>query len=354
MGLLNVVNLKDEVNRDELFSFNIRRFLGLRKGSVSWKIKQSLDDEEKRERFWILNNGIVCLCTEFKEEDNTVNFKNFTIVNGAQTINTIARFLVENPLIDKPIWTVAKVLKVSETEVRKAAEITEASNTQTPTSTRDLRATDLVHSKIEDWLRTEFDLGYVYKRGQRGINAVKMKDLAQAYVSFWREEPNISFSRPRQIFANNSYYEDVFPPGRIDELKRQGTRTEIRDFLVRRLVPWKITVKTREFLRKNTGPGTIYDKKFRSLTYHMTWLFGELLEEKLDSGNLEKVYQRVEDILNISEEPLFREIYSFLTYTRTEIPRSLKSTIAKEEMSKSFIPSPQFQRMKEQVLNLIP
>src|SRR5947209_1012932 len=63
LGLLDASNLAPHVARDELFAFNIRKFLGLRKRSVSWEMNESLEDEEKRPRFWALNNGIVCLCT---------------------------------------------------------------------------------------------------------------------------------------------------------------------------------------------------------------------------------------------------------------------------------------------------
>jgi hypothetical protein len=352
IGLVDVSGLKDFIDRDELFSFNIRRFLGLRKGSVSWKIKQSLEDNEKRKNFWILNNGIVCLCTNFKEQDNVVAFQNFTIVNGAQTVSTISRFLEENPVIDDPIWVVAKVLKVPETEVELAAEITEASNTQTPTSSRDLRATDLIHPKIGEWLQSEFNLIYVYKRGQRATNAVKMKDLAQAYITFWHDEPHISFSRPGQIFANPTYYGYIFPSNEIENLKQYGEKVEIRRFLLKRLIPWKITIITRKYLYTITGPNTNYDKKFRSLTYHITWLYKKLMEEKLEDHRFAEIYQQLDSILQKSLEIVFEKVYDFLSYTKIEIPRALKSTEARNKLLE-FTSLPQFQNIKREVQNMI-
>lgn len=146
IGRLNATGLKKVINKEELFSFNIRKFLGIRRGSVGYKMIETLRNEQKRKYFWILNNGIVCLCTKFQEKkDDKVEFENFTIVNGAQTINVIIRFLNENPTVNEPIWVVAKVLEIPETEVEWARDITAASNTQTPTSTRDLKAIDIWH-----------------------------------------------------------------------------------------------------------------------------------------------------------------------------------------------------------------
>jgi len=351
IGLVNAAGLKDWVTRDELFSFNIRRFLGIRKGSVSWKIKQSLEDEERRPDFWVLNNGIVCLCTSFQPPDgNVISFTNFTIVNGAQTVNAISKFLEENPTVTEPIWVIAKVQKVAETEIERAALITEASNTQNPTSTRDLRATDIVHKRIEEWLEAEFGINYVYKRGQRGSNPVKMKDLAQGWVSFWQELPNVSFARPGTIFSDDNIYGDVFPAAEVGQLRQSGTRAEVRNFLLRRLIAWKITVRTRKYLKENTGEGTDFDKKFRSLTYHMTWLYREMLRERMGTEEISSVYQAIDGILDITLPSLFGEVHSFLSYTRAEIPRELKSTLAQSKFREAFIPTEQYARIKRQVV----
>ncbi|MEM4522900.1 MAG: AIPR family protein [Nitrososphaeria archaeon] len=355
LGLLNAVGLKEVIDDERLISFNIRRFLGIRKGSVGSKIMDTLDNDEKRKEFWILNNGIVCLCTDFQVEGNRVNFKNFTVVNGAQTINAIIKFLDKHPLVEEPIWVVAKVLKVSENEVARATEITEASNTQTPTSARDLRAIDIIHKRIEEWLKNEFNLTYVYKRGQKAAQgSVKMKDLAQAYIAFWKEEPHVSFARPGQIFNNSNYYEDVFPRSEIDRLKVKGAEVERRNFLLRRLLPWKILMKSRDFIHNITsGPSSPYDKKYRSLTYHLVYLYKHLLEERIRGGEISIVYDKIDNILDKTLEPTFKELHKFLYYKEAEIPRCLKTHDIKTELTKVFIPGPSFQEIKEEINKIL-
>lgn len=333
LGLADARGLKNFIERDELFSFNVRKFLSLRKGSVSWKIKSSLEDSAKRGKFWTLNNGLVCLCTEMTPSGETVMFTNFTIVNGAQTVKTITRFLEDNPAVDEPIWVLTKVLRVQETDIRQAAEVTASSNTQNPTSTRDLRATDIAHTRIEDWLQSEFGLAYVYKRGigQPNANSVKMKDLAQAWISFSREEPHVSFARPGQIFKQDVYYNDVFPQDQIEDLSARGTVTQIREFLLRRMIPWKLSVAIRSYLKANTGTTTTPDKKFRSTTYHLTWLYSKILEERRDEPEL--VYRRLDDIISASLQPLFERLLTYLEDKEDfNVPKTLKTKVGKERL----------------------
>jgi AIPR protein len=153
LGLLDIAGLREHVTQEELFAFNIRTFLGKRKGSVNSEIHETLQDDAERGRFWHLNNGIVCLCTEISEDSPTVfAATNFTIVNGAQTTSTIASFLDKNPAADEPVWVVAKVLRVDETDIERARELTKTSNLQTPASNKDLRAVDKTHRRIAEWL----------------------------------------------------------------------------------------------------------------------------------------------------------------------------------------------------------
>lgn len=333
VGLADARGFVDYIDRDELFSFNIRKFLGLREGSVSWKIKGSLENPGKREKFWVLNNGIVCLCTAMTPSDSAVNFTNFTIVNGAQTIKTVSKFLEDNPTVDEPIWVLTKVLRVSEDDIRQAAEITASSNTQNPTSTRDIRATDIAHSRIQEWLQSEFDLAYIFKRGigQAHENSVKMKDLAQAWISFSREEPHVSFARPGQIFKQDLYYNEVFPPDYIQDLSAHGGTAQIRAFLLQRLIPWKLSLSIRNYLKSHTGGTATPDKKYRSLTYHITWMYRKILEERLADSEL--VYQRLDEVLTTSIEPLFERILTYLEDKEDfNVPKTLKTKVGKEKL----------------------
>ena len=73
---------------DTLFLENPRRYLGVG-GSTNSAITKTLMDNEKKLRFWKLNNGITATCDEITQENNYFVVKNLKIVNGQQTTQTI-------------------------------------------------------------------------------------------------------------------------------------------------------------------------------------------------------------------------------------------------------------------------
>ena len=77
-----------EIGPNTLFSANPRKYLGL--NPTSRGIKETL--EKTPERLWHYNNGIsaVCKSFEYDEHDNSLKIENFKIVNGCQTVTTIA------------------------------------------------------------------------------------------------------------------------------------------------------------------------------------------------------------------------------------------------------------------------
>lgn len=63
LGVIDARAFRGLVDKDELLAFNIRKFLGVRKNNINWKILRSLKSESEREKFWMLNNGLVCVYT---------------------------------------------------------------------------------------------------------------------------------------------------------------------------------------------------------------------------------------------------------------------------------------------------
>jgi hypothetical protein len=328
LGLLNANDLKEKVDEEALFAFNIRKFLGARRGSVNSQIYATLEDPVFREAFWTLNNGIVCLCTGYKPMgDEHIQFQNFTIVNGAQTVSTIARFLVNNPAAQDPIWVVAKVIQVGEEEVERGRVLTKTSNSQAATNDKDLRAVDPIHRKLAQSFETELGTTYLYRRGTRaprGKPAVTMKDIAQSYVAYWLEKPNVAFSRPGSIFSDSGLYERAFPFSDFDEILRRGNKAAIRIFLLQRLVPASLLIDIRTFLREQT-PESI-DRKWRSCSYHLLWILRKLFED-VREFDLQRAYLVDRDLLPKLLPMLFNAFRDFLETIDAEIPKDLKSEL---------------------------
>lgn len=343
LGLVDLQGLKSHVDDEALFAFNIRKFLGLKKGSVNVEIKLSLNDDQERDRFWRLNNGIVCLCTSADVKGSEGKFENLTIVNGAQTVSTSARFLNDNPAITEPVWCVAKIIPVVNKDLSEARKLTKTSNTQTPASSTDLRSVDIGHSRITQWLEKHMNLQYSYRRGvggPRGENVVPMKELAQAFIAFWTMEPNVPFSRAGSLFSKNSYYDEIFPEAEIENLHQGMSKkvaededeAAVMDFLRARILPWRLLTAIRAHIRKRIAEED-KEKQWRSAAYHLVWIYKQLLDE-IGVKDLETVEGRLVEIVETSATSIFDAFTDFCDSKELAIPRDLKSDKLVTEMLK--------------------
>jgi len=328
LGLLNANELKEKIDEEALFAFNIRKFLGARRGSVNSQIYESLEDTTSRDAFWTLNNGIVCLCTSYRVvDDEHIRFENFTIVNGAQTVSTIARYLTSNPAAQEPIWVVSKIIQVAQDDVDRGRILTKTSNSQAPTNDKDLRAVDPIHRKLAQAFESELQTTYLYRRGTRAARnhlSISMKDLAQGSVAYWLEKPNIAFSRPGTIFSDSNLYDRVFPSSDFGEILRRGDHQAIRVFLLQRLVPVELLTGIRKYLRGRTPEPEA--KKWRSCAYHVVWIMRKILSE-MPEADLESVHNHMAAVISNSMPPLCDSLIDFFQTIQSDIPRDLKSEL---------------------------
>lgn len=334
LGLADVRPLTPFVEAGALFAFNIRNFLGVRKKSVNSEMKTTLETARDRPNFWKMNNGIVCLCTDYSPAgEGRIAFENLTVVNGAQTTSTIARYLEDNPADDGPVWVMAKILKVGSDDVDTAIRLTKTSNRQTPASSKDLRAVDSLHRTLKEWFAEQCAVHYVYRRGDHGARGqpkVSMKELAQAYIAFSEELPHVAFARAGTIFTSEDLYEKVFPEDEISRLAQAGSVPDIQNFLASRLIPYKLLLGVRERISTKVTSGRL-DKRWRSLTYHCVWAYRRVFDEEhiiVDATLLPKV----DALLAATSSDVFDGLHDFFVTKGSEIPRALKSSAARDDL----------------------
>lgn len=373
-GLVCANDFIKNIERKELLDYNIRKYLGTRKGSVNRDILETLKNTEGRSDFSKLNNGIVCLCTNSDVETSddykelmkslnvlkklkimstsaynryinklitldvkktldrkyyTYNFENFTIVNGAQTVTTLCNFLKHNPTLNtEPVWIFCKIIKVNNTDIEKAQRYTYTSNNQTPASSKDLRAADSLHKILCKWFKEILNYQYIYTKGtikERGNKQVVLfKEMSQAYVAYSLEEPHIAFNSSDAIFSSNDMYSKVFPKDEIDNLIMKGSNEEIKLFLVSRLVPVlilnQIRIKVRQIIKKFEGVEDL--GKWRSAAFHILWLYKKLIS--LQDDKLFYVYENYKEIVDETVPDLFWEVHD--KFQKKEIPKILKDS----------------------------
>jgi len=303
---------------DDLFESNVRRFLGLRKGSVNWNILKTLENVNERNFFVAYNNGIVAVCKNFKIiEEKKLILERFAIVNGAQTVNVLLKARERNFEFSN-VYVLAKIVKTQNWEIAK--NIARAANSQNPTNVRDLRSLDKVHKELEE-IFNRFGFTYVYKRGiglRRKSTILNMKDLAQAYVAFYLDKPYIAYGRVDKIFSENEYYDRIFDFEKIEKAKKEG---RIEELIIEYVVPYLLLVKIREKLRnRKTRP---IDPAF---TYHILWIFGSIYNKLQKPSTVDEVQKLVDNLFGRYFDKICEEFKACVEYGREiEIPRSLKS-----------------------------
>lgn len=196
---------------DTLFEDNIRLYLG-EENEINRKIlTTALSD--RNTQFWYLNNGITIVCDHMDYQPRSANPKvrmvNPQIVNGGQTSHA----LFEAARSDMTrIYDVKLLLRVIETADRSFTNsVAEATNSQTPIRSRDIRSNDSIQIRIENALLGH---GYFYERkndqhieqpAEKRIDAVKLGQIILAYVL---REPDRAKTSSNRIFGE--YYGWVF------------------------------------------------------------------------------------------------------------------------------------------------
>jgi hypothetical protein len=129
---------------ERLFAYNIRTFLGKRVN------KPMIDTAITRpEDFYYFNNGVSAVCTQIHDlGNNKYRFDNFQIINGAQTVGSLAQIPHLGPKCEV-------VLRITEgisvkTEKGFNADIILYNNTQNVVRASDFRSNDNIQLWLED------------------------------------------------------------------------------------------------------------------------------------------------------------------------------------------------------------
>ncbi len=208
---------------ERLFARNVRLFLGMRKGGVNAGINDTINDNLERENFWAYNNGATIICESYEEEYDgeqlRVRLKNFSVVNGCQTVVS----LVESDVSDskKEVELLVRIIAAPEKIVDNIIFFT---NSQNPIRKWDLMTQD----KVQKRLRKELADGkvpyyYALRKGESKtlsreerrsfvedgrFRQIKYDQVAQHLASY-RGLPYIAYKEKGKIFG--AYYDQVFP-----------------------------------------------------------------------------------------------------------------------------------------------
>ena len=193
---INLVSTTDgELNR-ELFYDNVRDFQG--HNSVNNEINNTLANEQLRNAFPLLNNGITIIARSINRTGDNIRISDFQIVNGCQTTHIIFQ---NKEIIGADIFVPCKIVATDDSLV--VNEVIKATNRQTAVLPEALESLSIFHRDLEDFYRTQetkkdpADRIYYERRSKQYAmdnispnNVVTLTGQIKSFVAMFLNEPH--------------------------------------------------------------------------------------------------------------------------------------------------------------------
>lgn len=203
-------------HKDELFSANVRGYLGSRQSDAN--INNGIKETAKSDatHFWVFNNGLTVLVNDYKLSNENkgkreLKLSGLSIVNGAQTTGAIGS------LKTRPMdagWVQARFVKCKDQET--ITDIIKFNNSQNKVQAADFRSNDPVQDRLRDEFEKIPDAEYLGgRRGgaddkiKRPQNVLASDTVAQALAAF-HQNVITAYNRKRWIWEDDKYYRQVF------------------------------------------------------------------------------------------------------------------------------------------------
>lgn len=279
---------------ETLFEENIRLYLG-EKNDVNTKILQSALSDNPVE-FWYLNNGITIVCDSYKYQPKLANpvvaIDNPQIVNGGQTSFSLFEAKKRDALKTPNIKVLVKIIETKDNIFRN--KIAEATNSQTPIRSRDLRSNDIIQLKLEEVLASK---GYYYDRKKnqhsdkpysQRIDALK---AGQVIMAYYMREPDKAKTQSDKIFGE--YYELVFDPHTLTAEKLMTVHKLYESIENRKKIAQH---KMRGLTKKDYSEQWIIEG-----IYHVLYAIGLLCErDGVELEDFEEASNRIDEAIKVT------------------------------------------------------
>lgn len=203
-SFVDLITAEDkETIKRHLFDDNLRVFLGVKGGYNQAIISTATSDDSYL--FWYLNNGVTITCKSFSYNKGHTNpklvFKDFQIVNGAQTSHSLVEAARTNPEALSDVVVMVRMYATDRVDI--AERVAVATNSQARIQSRDLMSNHEILKKLELAFK---ERGYFFERKKnmhsdrpedKRIDALK---LGQIILSFELREPDKAKTESDSIF----------------------------------------------------------------------------------------------------------------------------------------------------------
>lgn len=204
-----------------LFRKNVRQSLGLNR--INKGIAQTIRNNP--EDFFFYHNGITAVCSSFNIENETLDIKGLNVVNGCQSLTSIANCSESIKQKEKG-YILFRFYEIGDDNEgsAKGDKISTFTNSQSAVKARDLRSNDKVVLAIQKSYNQRYIDGYfLTKRGEVAPkdktiknHIINLTDLGKWIVAWHSQRPTISYSETKlfdkyftQLFRKDYDPEDI-------------------------------------------------------------------------------------------------------------------------------------------------
>ena len=346
-----------QTHRFSIFRDNPRGPLGA--VAVNKRIKETLEDDTKRELFHLLNNGLAAVCEGLKDpavegDKLTVTITGLQIVNGCQTTFNVWDYWRRN----RPLGDAKVNIKIVEGTLLRHS-ISEASNSQSQMKDWDFLFNDAIQQRIQkEFAAMQPSIFYELRRGEYKFispntktDRVPIKDIAQTTWAFLGS-PGEAKDRLREI-------------PRSKEKKDGGVYHEVffQNVDARWLaLPWRVYGRVLkeydEYLNKGNESGD-YREHGR---LHILWLIGRAITIKMGLGGQRGTYRhispKVAEALTQNMDDWFPELHEIAVSTikyRKDVEEEAASenqqTLSLRQLFRSSAKYPNFEKAHDDRLD---
>lgn len=180
------------------------------------KVDNAIEETIKKDpnNFWYKNNGILIVCKDFVLDGTKLKLEEFSIVNGGQTTYKIGN----TDLPDEDFYLQCKVVKSKGNDAREkddfVTNIAEATNSQKPIKTKDLKANTKEQKDLKRDLE-KIGVYYIIKNGDKPTQSNKypykytvasLEKVGKVSLAGILQMPGSSRSNSSKMYEDSYYY----------------------------------------------------------------------------------------------------------------------------------------------------
>ncbi|MBW4645428.1 MAG: AIPR family protein [Goleter apudmare HA4340-LM2] len=212
-GLVNASELASLYNQynKSLFENNIRYYLGT--AEVNLAIAETV--KEQPSELFYLNNGLTITCTKVNlpsghnQESTRLTLESFSIVNGAQTVGSIASVFNANGSISSNAKLLVTIIELGTKSDKIGVEITKARNTQNDVRDIYFAALDPNQERLRQECMVS-NIVYQYRPSADNHDAITIEKAAIALACFSGKTEIIVAAKKDISQLYKDYYLELF------------------------------------------------------------------------------------------------------------------------------------------------